>query len=211
MLNIKEIRQKSGFNQKEVANALNIPPNTFCQYENNRREPDFETLKKIADYFNVSTDVLLGRKAHDPDYKWMSDNSMYPYGSNIKKIPVLGYVAAGKPILAEEHIIDYTYTDLEDNGDEYFALKVKGDSMNAARINDGDIVIVRIQPTCENGEIVVVRVDNENATVKRFFQNGNIIHLIPQSFNPEHQVQEYNLKNTKIDIIGKVVECKIKF
>lgn len=69
----------------------------------------------------------------------------------------------------------------------------------------------RIQPTCENGDIVVVRVDNENATVKRFNRVGNIVQLIPQSLNSEHQIQEYDLKKTKIDIVGKVVECKIRF
>lgn len=174
-------------------------------------QPDNEMLKKLADFFNVSTDYLLGREAPAPDYEWMKAHGEYPYNPKVKKIPVLGYVSAGLPIYAEEHIEGYTYTEIENDGFEYFALKVTGHSMNAARINDGDIVIVRVQPTCENGDIVVVRVDNEDATVKRFNRLGNIVQLIPQSFNPEYQIQEYDLKKTKIDIVGKVVECKIKF
>lgn len=211
MLNIKEIRQENGMTQKEACLALGIPQNTFSQYENNKREPDNDTLKKIADFFNVSTDYLLGRETPEPDYDWMRKHGEYPYNPKVKKIPVLGYVAAGKPIFADEHIIDYTFTDAADDEFEYFALKVKGDSMNAARINDGDIVIVQVQQTCENGEIVVVRVDDTDATVKKFNQIGNIVQLIPQSFNAEHQIQEYDLRKTKIDIVGKVVECKIRF
>lgn len=210
-MNIKEIRQENGMTQKEACLALGIPQNTFSQYENNKREPDNDTLKKIADFFNVSTDYLLGRETPEPNYEWMRKHGEYPYNPKVKKIPVLGYVAAGKPIFADEHIIDYTYTDIDDDGFDYFALKIKGDSMSAAQINDGNIVIVRVQQTCENGDIVVVRIDGENATVKLFHRIGNTIQLIPKSLNPEHKIQEYDLRKTKIDIVGKVVKCEIRF
>lgn len=83
--------------------------------------------------------------------------------------------------------------------------------MSAVQINDGNTIIVRKQERVENGEIAVVRVDNENATVKRFKKDGNIVQLIPQSFNPQHQIQIYDLKRSKIVVIGKVVECKVQF
>lgn len=133
-----------------------------------------------------------------------------PYNPEIHDILILGQIAAGLPLYAEGNIEGYTYTD-RNGGAEYFALKVKGDSMTAAQINDGNLIIVRVQPTVENNEIAIVRINNEEATVKRFKQEGNIVHLIPQSFNPEHQVQTYNLKDTKIEVIGKVVECRIEF
>ena len=94
---------------------------------------------------------------------------------------------------------------------EYFALRIKGDSMTAANIPDGSLVTVRVQPQVENGEIAAVRVNNENVTVKRFKKDKNIVQLIPQSYNPEHQIQIYDLKSDKIDVVGKVVECKVEF
>ena len=138
------------------------------------------------------------------------DTNIQPYNPIVHKIPVLGYISAGLPLYAEEHIIDETYT-THNGGAEYFALKVKGDSMSAAQINEGNLIIVRRQDTVENGEIAVVMVDSENATVKRYKREGNLVQLIPQSFNPEHQIQIYNLEKTKINILGKVVECKITF
>ena len=124
------------------------------------------------------------------------------------KIPILGKIAAGLPIVADEYIIGYTYT--ERNGDNtYFALQVEGDSMNAARIDDGDIIIIRKTPQVENGEIAAVMVNDENATIKKYRQEGNIVHLIPWSNNPVHDIQIYNLRKDKIRIIGKVVETRI--
>lgn len=211
MLRLKELRTQKGYSQNEIAEMLGISQPAYANYERGAREADYEALSKLAEIFDVSIDYLLGRETPEPDYEWMRKHGEYPYNPKVKKIPVLGYVAAGKPIFADEHIIDYTFTDTADDEFEYFALKIKGDSMNAARINDGDIVIVQVQQTCENGEIAVVRVDDTDATVKKFNRIGNIVQLIPQSFNAEHQIQEYDLRKTKIDIVGKVVECKIRF
>ena len=83
--------------------------------------------------------------------------------------------------------------------------------MNAAKINDGDLLIVRRQETVENGEIAVVMVGLDEATVKRFKRDGNTVQLIPQSYNPIHQIQLYDLKKTRVKIIGKVVKCEIRF
>ena len=78
--------------------------------------------------------------------------------------------------------------------------------MNAARICEGDIIIVRQQEQVEDGEIAVVMVGDEDATVKRFHRNGRKVMLSPQSFNPAHKVQVYDLKETNIRIVGKVVQ-----
>lgn len=211
MINLKTIRTEKKISQQKLADKIGVSRSTVAMWETAASQPDNEMLKKIADFFGVSIDYLLGRDVPDPDYEWMKAHGEFPYNPKVKKIPVLGYVSAGLPTFADEHIEGYTYTEIENDGFDYFALRVKGDSMSAARINDGDLVIVRVQTTCENGDIVVVRVDNENATVKRFNRVGNIVQLIPQSLNPEHHIQEYDLKKVKIDIVGKVVECKIKF
>lgn len=128
--------------------------------------------------------------------------------SKYHRIPILGAIAAGLPIYAEENIEGYTLTDLN-HGGEYFALRVKGDSMNAAQIMDGGLVIVRRQEEVENGEVAVVIVDQENATVKRFYQTETTVTLMPQSTNPEHRPQIYDLAQTKITVLGKVVKAEI--
>lgn len=95
-------------------------------------------------------------------------------------IPILGRVAAGQPILAEENLDGFfDLRDFKRSGD-IFMLKVKGDSMKNARIFDGDYVIVRMQETLEEGEIGVAIINNE-ATVKRIYCDGNIIRLVPEN------------------------------
>ena len=90
------------------------------------------------------------------------------------KVPIVGNVAAGSPILAEECIEDYLTFDTGGHGDEYFALRVRGESMLNAGILPGDLVVGRRQQTCSNGEIVVAMIEDE-ATVKRLSkQNGHI-------------------------------------
>ena len=93
-------------------------------------------------------------------------------------------------------------------GAEYFGLRVGGDSMNALRINEGDIIIVRRQEEVEQGEVAVVLVDGEDATVKRFYSSDTTVTLMPQSTNPEHKPQMYDLSKTPIRVLGKVVEVK---
>ena len=108
---------------------------------------------------------------------------------------------------AEENIEGYTYTDL--NGEnEYFALRVKGDSMDALGIRDGYIVIVRRQSIVEDGEVAIVMVDHEDATMKRFYRTDSTVTLMPQSTNPAHKPQIYNLTKTTVEILGKVVKVE---
>lgn len=113
------------------------------------------------------------------------------------KVPIVGNVAAGNPILAEECIEDYLTFDTGGHGDEYFALRVRGESMLNAGILPGDLVVVRRQPTCSNGEIVVAMIEDE-ATVKRFSKQNGHIWLLPENeaYSP--------IDGTYAQILGKV-------
>ena len=200
---LRELRLQKGATQEEVGQVIGVGKAAIQKYEkgivsNMKRS----SIQKLSEYFGVSPVYLMGFTAENA--------GLTPYNPPMKRIPILGAIAAGLPIYAEENIEGYTYTELN-HGGEYFALRVKGDSMNAAQINDGNLLIVRRQPEVENGEIAVVIVDHENATVKRFKRQGDIVQLIPQSYNPEHQAQIYDLKTTSITVIGKVMECKIIF
>lgn len=127
-------------------------------------------------------------------------------------VPVLGYVRAGIPIEAVEDILDYEEISAElANTGEFFALKIKGDSMEP-KISEGDVVIVRKQETVENGELAVVLVNGNDATVKRFYMNESGVTLI--SSNPSYPPFIYSKKEVAelpVRVIGKVVELRAKF
>ena len=125
-------------------------------------------------------------------------------------IPILGEVRCGCPMYAEENISGYVAYQ-GNSGETYFALRVVGDSMNAAGINDGDIVIVRQQKTVDPNTIAVICVNGDEATLKRFRQDGNMVFLYPQSYNPSHQVQVYDLSQTPVQIMGRVMEVRKTF
>ena len=113
------------------------------------------------------------------------------------RIPIVGNVAAGSPILAQECIEDYLTFDTGGRGGEYFALRVRGDSMINAGILNGDLVVVRSQPTANQGEIVVAMIEDE-ATVKRLSRKGGHIWLLPEN-------DDYSpIDGTYAQILGKV-------
>lgn len=205
----RSLRRDHNLTQQALADRLGTSKSSVNMYERGEREPGFKTLEAIADFFNVDMDYLLGksdvmnRSISDPPAEFI------PFAPT-HRIPILGRIRAGLPLYAEEHVEGYTYTELN-GGAEYFALRVTGDSMNAARIGDGDTLIVRRQECVDNGQIAVVLVGDDEATVKRFFCTGHTVTLMPQSTNPIHQPQVYDTRDIQIRIVGLVVQSMITF
>lgn len=196
--NIKRIRKSQNLTLEQVAKAIGTTRQTISRYENNNiNNIPMDKIKKLAAALNTTQMEILG----------MQDSIDYKPN---KYIPVLGRISAGLPMYAEENIEDYISTNIKDDG-EYFALRVKGDSMNAAHIFEGNLLIVRHQDMVENGEIAIVMINNEDATVKRFYCDGKTVTLMPQSTNPKHKPQIYDTKKTTVRIIGKVVKNEITF
>ena len=200
---LKSLRTSHNLTQDELAKKLKISRSTIGMYEKGAREPDFETLELIADYFNVDTDYLLGRTAK---------TTYIPTPSKGVSIPVLGRVAAGIPIEAVTDIIDTEEISesLAKTG-EFFALKLHGDSMEP-RMKKGDVVIVRQQNDAESGEIVIVTVNGTDATCKRLRKYRDGIELI--SLNPSYEPIFFTadeVDNKPVKIIGRVVELRAKF
>ena len=170
-------------------------------WELGNSEPDNENLTKLANFFNVSVDYLLGQN----DYS-------FPNSTGGTWVPVLGRVAAGIPIEAIEDVEDYEEIspDMAKTG-EFFALKIQGDSMEP-KISNGDVVIVKQQPDCDNGDIAVVLVNGDEATVKRIKKSPEGIMLIPNntSYEPMFYSND-DVKKLPVRIIGKVVELRAKF
>lgn len=199
--NLNHYLEVADMNIADLAAALSIPFSTVADWVHGRKYPRMDKVQAIADYFGILKSDLTEERSPLPPNAIPIDLSKF------RRIPILGRISAGLPLYAEEHIEGYTITDLN-GGAEYFGLRVHGDSMNALRINEGDIIIARRQEEVEQGEIAVVLVDEQDATVKRFYSSDTTVTLMPQSTNPEHKPQMYDLSKTLVRVLGKVVKVE---
>ena len=158
-----------------VSKATGIPGSTFTDWKNGRSSPKSDKLKKIADFFGVSLDSLLGT-----DKGKSSEVAGYMSVKARKMVPVIGEIRAGSPIITEETLLGREFADI-DNADDYFYLKVRGDSMKNCGIIDGSLVLFHKQSYAESGDIVACLVDGTSATIKRFEQKGKSVYLRPEN------------------------------
>ena len=166
-------------------------------YEKGKREPDFETLELFADFFNVDMNYLLGKSDVSTDIS--SIKNIVPIEKRM--IPVIGTIAAGKPITADEHIETYVPCDIDIHAD--FGLIVHGDSMIGAGIYDGDVVFIKEQPDVDNGQIAAVRIDDD-ATLKHVYKIPGGCMLVSE--NPKYPPMTFTEENCdSIHIIGLAV------
>lgn len=199
---IKKRRIELGYSVDYVADCLNKNRATIYRYESNDIENmSINVILPLSIVLKTTPCFLMG---WDDENKNNEINSV-KFIPETKPIPIVGTVACGNPIYAEENILEYIPVLKTDNVD--FALYAKGDSMNNRKIDDGDIIYVRIQPIVNNGEIAIVLI-NDEATVKRFYDYGDKVVLRPDSTNTEHKEQVYNKKDHNIIIQGKVVFIK---
>lgn len=203
MNRLRELRRTKGLTLKEVGALVGVAESTMSLYESGKRQPDYEMLQTLAEFFGVSTDYLLGR----------SDYSDIPAPTTKGKwIPVLGRVQAGIPIEAVEDILDYEEisNEMAKTGD-FFALQVRGASMEP-RIHEGDVLIVRKQDDAETGDVCVVMVNGDDATVKRIKKSPEGLFLIAN--NPAFEPMFFSnreIDELPVQVIGKVVELRAKF
>lgn len=194
---LKSLRLDDGLTQKELGKKLGLSGSAISMYERGEREPELEVLEIIADFFNVTIDYLH-TGSNFPVEKIPKGFLPLP---KTKKVPLLGTIACGEPILATENIEMYIKVDESIPAD--FALKCKGDSMINARIFDGDIVYIRQQPDVEDGEIAAVLIGDE-ATLKKVHKYPNKIVL--SACNPMYDDYVYtNEQLNEIRILGKAV------
>lgn len=182
---LKQLRIESKLTQKEFARIMGVSESTIGMYERNQREPAFEVLEAIADYFNVDMDYLTGRSSVRRSVSYTPVNNVIPV-PRMSSIPLIGTIACGVPILAEENI--ETIVDMPEHIKADFALRCKGDSMINARIYDGDIVYIHRQPTVEDGQIAAVLIGDE-ATLKRVHLFADHVVLEPE--NPQFRPLVY--------------------
>lgn len=170
-----------------------------------------DNVIKVCKGLGITTDDLE-RLATQEDNTVKEEVSIYETiqkdQSNIIHIPIIGSVAAGTPIFAEENIEGYLpmLSTFLNKRKKYFYLTVKGTSMNL-EFPDGSYVLVEETPYVENGQIAVVKVNGYDATVKKISKSGSIITLIPLSNDPIHEPKTYDLSAEDVKIIGRVVQA----
>lgn len=204
---IKSVRERQGISQTELADSIGTTKQTIYKYENNiiSNVPS-DKIELIAKYLKVTPAYLMGWEEESNSIK--TEQSIYDQFDNIKPVKLkrfrlLGEIACGKPIFAEEDYESYISADSEIKAD--FCLKAKGDSMINAGINEGDIVFIHEQPIVNPGEIAAVIIDDE-ATLKRVYYDRlhNRLQLVAE--NPAYAPLVYlGEELDSIRILGKAV------
>lgn len=192
MNNLKKLRESKKKTLTQMSQEIGIGRGTINNYEVGRTEPNIANLEKLSDYFGVSIDKLLGIKDEETEIQ--------PIDS-WKNIPILGNIACGSPILANENIDGFQA--IPSNlvpQDNVFGLKCKGDSMEPT-IKNGALVIIHQQPTIEDNEIAAVLI-NDSATLKRVKHVNDTIWLLPDNQKYSPIVLDKNDDNR---ILGKMI------
>ena len=197
--NIKLLREKLGLSQEELALKVGYKDrSSIAKIESGKVDLAQSKIAAFAVALRVTPAELMGIENKESQ---IFPKNIIPM-PEMKKIPLVGAIACGQPILAEEHIEDYI--DIPKHIAADFALTCKGDSMVGARIYDGDVVYIRQQDTVENGEIAAVMVGDDEATLKRVHLYEDHIVLSPE--NPMYKPMSYwDEAMNEVRILGKAM------
>ena len=197
---IKPRRIELGLTLEEIGNYVGVSKATVLRWENgNISNLRRDKIAKLAEILKISPMSLVGLNSDK------TNDFIAPSGT----VPVYGSIPAGVPALAQQYIDEYILTTVP-NPENYFALKVKGTSMINAGIPDGCKVLCLKQNTAENGQIVCCRVNGDEATLKRFKQQGDTVILMPE--NPAYDpklIPVSSFENGDAEILGVVKQIII--
>lgn len=220
---LKELRKEKGISGLELANIFKVHKGSVSNWETNRRSPDKEMIVKLAEYFGVTVDYLLGnsdiRQAKDrktidlfPGYSFSDNPNALDFLKEINKeqavkLPIVGSVRAGVGGVAFDDYLGYEYAHgINPNEAIYFYLKVKGDSMEP-KISEGDLALVRKQDDIENGELAVVVINGYEGVIKKVIKKENCIEL--HSFNMYYPPRVFADEELEVlKIVGKVIKTE---
>ncbi len=209
-IRLQELRKARGYSQQDVASLIGVGRTTYLKYENGDNRPT-RKLNELARLFNVSTDYLLGL-TDTPNESLTQPLSQSLSKERGVRIPVLGRVVAGIPIEAIEEVIDWEEIPqkMAATG-KFFALRVCGHSMEPT-ILEGDVVIVRQQEDVDSGDIAIVLVNGDEATVKRVKKQKDGITLIATntSVYEPHFYSNQEIHDLPVRVVGKVEELRRK-
>ncbi|MCC4347007.1 XRE family transcriptional regulator [Limosilactobacillus reuteri] len=198
---IKKLRKERKYTQAHLAELLGTKPTTVASWEQGRNKPLMDKVQKMSIIFGVPISDIVG-----DEESGLPTNIIYPEGLKRVTLPIIGEIACGDPITAEENIEGYTEVifDKKVPSGPLFALHCKGHSMEPT-IPDGSMVVIKSQPTVEDGEIAAVLVDNDSeATLKRIKHQGDLIMLMPDN-------KEYDPIILDKDHPGRIVGKAIRY
>lgn len=189
--NVKMLRERHRMTQEDLAAVARVSAQAVSQWEKGLTLPRMGAVQRMADYFGVKISDLIEEEAN--------------HKKKARRVPVYGRIAAGLPIEAVQDVDDWEEVPAEWSGD-FLALRVQGDSMTP-RICSGDVVIIRRQPTAEDGQLAACYVNGYDATLKRIQHAGD--QIILAALNPAYPPQVYPA--AEVTILGVVVELRAKF
>ena len=189
-----------------VSKDTGIAASTFSDWKSGRSVPKLDKIKIIADYFGVSLESMLSG-ARD---EFVIKGSVVSPAEKGKRIAIIGEIRAGSPIITNESVQGYEYAEVSD-AEEYFYLRVQGDSMKNIGMVEGSLVLFHKQQYAEDGDIVACLVGGDSATVKRFRRSKKNILLVPE--NEEYmpiKLSTDDFESGDARILGVACEIKIK-
>ncbi len=193
---LKECMEKADIRPSELSKVTGIDKSSISRYLKGDYVPKQLKITALADALHVNAGWLLTGVAQQEDTNYSSLKNIIPL--EVKKVPLLGTIAAGEPVLCDEHIELMLPCDSNVHAD--FALRVHGDSMIDVNYFDGDIVFIHQQPVVEDGQIAAVRID-DSATLKRFYKIPGGCMLLSE--NPNYKPMTFTADNCDdIAIIG---------
>lgn len=174
------LRTKKDMTQSEIAKIAGVSDKSISAWEAGKRDPKVKAIQNICAYFHLDLNTFIDNTSDEIEPVSSTIPKGYSRFPETEHRPRIGRIACGEPIIAEENI--EAYDEVLSSWHADFTLMCVGDSM-APKIEDGDIVAIRMQPTVENGEIAAVRI-GEEATLKRVFLHPDYIELRP--INPNY-------------------------
>ena len=196
-----KLLKTNGTTVYRVSKSTGISASTFTDWKNGRSVPKIDKIKLIADYFDVPLDYLVSGT-------WGSGGAALE-GEGVV-VPIIGEIRAGSPIITHESILGYERADVSE-ADDYFYLRVQGDSMKNIGMIEGSLVLFHKQQYAKEGDVVACLVGGECATVKRFRRSKKNIYLVPE--NEEYQpikLTTDDFESGEARILGVACEIKIK-
>lgn len=198
---IRHLRENTGLSRESMAALLGLSESAVYSYETNYSQPSVKTLSRIAQIFGVS-EAYVALLTEDPSVA--EDPS-------VKEIYVADCVRAGSGMIMKNDIVGTVFMSREDtHGKEHYALVMPDNSLIKARVEKGDILIVRRQNHASDGDMVVALVGDNPAIVRRYSRKGNIVTLTPETSSPEYKAIKVDTTETPFLISGKVVEVRMK-
>jgi repressor LexA len=199
---LERLMAARGISAYRLSRDTGISPSSLSDWKRGRSAPKADKLSIIADYFGVSLDSLMGTERVASHTAALSEYL----------VPVIGSIRAGLPIITEEELQGFELADLGGaSPDDYFFLRINGDSMKNIGMINGSLVLFRKQQYAEEGQVVACLVGGESATVNRFSKRGRRIFLLPE--NPAYspiELSPADFETGEARILGVAEEIKIK-